>query len=123
MPKSAALPVPSAKPATPHCPAIVLTSPSGVILRIVVMPNGPSATYTVPSVSTATLFGQPKRARSPCPSRLPLPPNRPASKASAGDSQLTATLVTLALPMCPEELLMLHSSVGNDVGCDCTVTE
>ena len=53
--KSAALPVPSALPLTPANPASVLTTPAGVIIRIVWFQV--SATYTLVALSTATPEG------------------------------------------------------------------
>ena len=51
-PNRAALPVPSFDPNAPAWPASVVTTPAGVICRIVLLLE--SATYTVPAVSTAT---------------------------------------------------------------------
>jgi len=51
----AALPVPLALPEIRARPASVVTTPSGVSFRIVLLPA--SATYTLPALSTATLDG------------------------------------------------------------------
>ena len=60
--KRAALPVPSTLPAEPARPASVVTTPAGVILRIVWFSE--SATKTLPAASTATPCGaeEPSRA-------------------------------------------------------------
>ena len=63
-------------PSAPETPANVLTTPVGLILRIVRLP--PSATYTVPAASTATPNGLKKRAAAPPPSALPEKPGLPA---------------------------------------------
>src|SRR6267142_991245 len=75
--KLAAVPVPSALPATPADPASVLTAPAGVITRIVWLYV--SATYTLPAPSIAAPHGVLKRAAAPLPSALPVNPADPAS--------------------------------------------
>ena len=50
--KKASLPVPSLSPAIPGNPAIVVTVPAGVILRMVELPV--SARYKLPVASTAS---------------------------------------------------------------------
>ena len=56
-------------------PASVVTTPAGVILRIVLLPV--SATYTLPALSTATPSGWANRAALPVPSALPELPGQP----------------------------------------------
>ena len=75
--KRAAAPVPSALPPLPAVPASVVTTPAGVILRMVEL--FVSATYTAPAASTATPNGLLKRAPAPVPSALPLLAAVPAS--------------------------------------------
>ena len=75
--KLAAGPVASALPTTPAVPASVVTTPAGVILRIVLFPS--SATYTFPALSTAAPNGSLKLAAAPVPSALPVTPAVPAS--------------------------------------------
>jgi hypothetical protein len=58
-------------------PAIVLTTPVSVILRIVLLPV--SDTYTLPAVSTATADGRSNRASLPVPSVLPVIAGNPAN--------------------------------------------
>ena len=53
--KRAAAPVPSALPDEPAVPASVVTTPAGVIFRMVLLPV--SATKTLPAPSTATPWG------------------------------------------------------------------
>src|SRR5262249_6980370 len=72
----AALPVPLMAPATPARPANVLTTPAGLILRIVLLPS--SATYRLLDPSSATLLGTLNRATPPGPSLVPAPPTAPA---------------------------------------------
>ena len=67
--KRAAVPVPSALPSRTCCPASVVTTPSGVIFRMVSL--AVSATKRLPAPSTATPEGQLKRAAAPVPSALP----------------------------------------------------
>ena len=71
----AALPVPSLLP-FPSPPASVVTTPAGVIVRI--LPT-PSATYTVPTLSTAIPWGELNRAALPVPSVPPAVFARPAN--------------------------------------------
>src|SRR5688572_6192793 len=73
----ALLPVPSASPALPLNPAIVLTTPAEEILRNTWFLE--SATYTFPFESTATPDGPLNRADAPVPSAVPGPPAEPAS--------------------------------------------
>src|SRR5436190_413562 len=65
----AALPVPSALPLFPVSPASVVTIPTDVILRMVLLPA--SATYRLPAASTATPCGRQNRAALRGPSALP----------------------------------------------------
>src|SRR5215831_16058982 len=74
---AAAAPLPSALPETPAVPASVVTTPAGVILRIVLFPG--SATYKFPAVSVATPAGPENAAAAPLPSALPKTPAVPAS--------------------------------------------
>src|SRR6476660_3485289 len=74
--KRAAAPVPSVLPVLPAVPARVVTTPAGVILRMVALVW--SATYTVPAASTATPTGVLNRAAAPVPSVLPVLPAVPA---------------------------------------------
>jgi len=67
----AVLPVPSVLPKLPAEPAKVLTTPVGVILRIVWAKG--SATKTLPEPSTPTPAGLKNRAALPVPSTLPIP--------------------------------------------------
>ena len=67
--KSAALPVPSVLPATKGEPAKVVTTPAGVIFRIVLLDE--SATNTLPDPSTATPAGLMNWAAVPVPSIVP----------------------------------------------------
>src|SRR6185437_732634 len=60
----AAVPTPLAEPAVP-VPAMVVTTPSGVILRIRLLPL--SATYTFPMPSTVSACGWLKDAAAPVP--------------------------------------------------------
>src|SRR5262245_40069127 len=53
-------PVPSVLPVLPACPASVVTTPAGLILRMVWLPM--SATYTLSDESTATPEGKKNRA-------------------------------------------------------------
>src|SRR5437016_963276 len=66
----AALPVPSVTPATPASPANVLTTPAGVIFRIVKLLL--SATKKFPALSIATSVGPLNSAALPVPSTLPM---------------------------------------------------
>src|SRR5271157_5152830 len=74
--KRAAAAAPSVSPGLPAAPATVLTTPSGVILRMVLLPV--SATKRFPALSTAIPPGDWKRAALPGPSALPGAPIRPA---------------------------------------------
>ena len=73
----AAVPTPSRLTQRPAIPAQVLTTPAGVILRIVQLP--PSTTYSSPPLPTATPRGARNRAAPRTPSSLPNIPARPAS--------------------------------------------
>src|ERR1035437_5927547 len=79
--KRAAAPVPSALPDEPAVPASVVTTPLGVIFRMVLL--FVSATKTLPAPSTATPEGDQKRAAAPVPSALPYEPADPASVVTA----------------------------------------
>ncbi|NBV35214.1 MAG: hypothetical protein EBR81_15830 [Proteobacteria bacterium] len=59
-PKEAAVPVPSAEPATPGLPANVVTTPEGVILRMSQLFH--SATYKLPAESITNPSGPLNRA-------------------------------------------------------------
>src|SRR6478609_9888666 len=72
----AALPEPSVLPKVSAWPARVVTVPSLVILRMVLLPV--SATYRLPLLSQATLRGLLNDAAAPTPLLLPLTPNLPA---------------------------------------------
>ena len=74
--KRAAPFAPSVLPYIPGIPAIVLTMPDGVILRIVELLE--SVTYTFPALSTATLKGESNCASLPIPSAIPMPGALPA---------------------------------------------
>ncbi len=75
--KSAAEPVPSVLPVVPAVPARVVTTPPGVIMRMVSLPV--SATKTSPVVgSSVTPTGPLNRAAEPVPSVLPAVPAVPA---------------------------------------------
>src|SRR5512142_937758 len=73
----AALPTPSRLPRLTAEPARVVTTPSGVILRLVALPV--SATYTFPATSTARPPGWLNRAFVPVPSWVPTAPVDPAN--------------------------------------------
>src|ERR1035438_8539196 len=91
----AALFVPSALPLTPAFPARVVTTqfvPTGVISRMVSL--SPSATYTLPLVSTATPLGSLNRAALFVPSALP---GLPAFPASVVTTQVVPTGVTFRI--------------------------
>src|SRR5947207_1614754 len=77
----ASLPVPSLEPTCPAVPAIVLTAPAAVILRIVLLFL--SATYTLPAASIATPYGLSNRASLPVPSLEPTWPAVPANVLTA----------------------------------------
>src|SRR5688572_17487889 len=66
----AAEPGPSLEPIEPARPANVLTTPAGVILRMMAFSR--SATKRLPAASTATATGLWKRASDPFPSREPI---------------------------------------------------
>ena len=74
--KRAAAPIPSADPTAPALPAIVVTKPAGVSLRIVSLPR--SATYRLPLPSTAMADGRRNEAAAPLPSADPTTPALPA---------------------------------------------
>jgi hypothetical protein len=96
----AAVPVPFAFPATP-LPANVLTTPAGVILRIVLLYK--SATYTFPEASLATAIGVLNAAAVPVPLILPATP-------------LPAKVVTVATEATGSELLITVPQVW-EVSC------
>src|SRR4051812_4347658 len=73
----ATLPTPSALPEENAAPANVVTTPPGMILRIVLLLE--SATYSVPVVSTVIPEGLANRAALPVPSTWPELPATPAS--------------------------------------------
>src|SRR5437899_8067520 len=77
----AAAPLPSLLPSTLADPAIVLTTPAGVILRI--MSFHVSATYTLPALSVAMPSGWRKPAAAPTPFALPATSAAPASVLTA----------------------------------------
>jgi len=71
----ALLPVPFALPGLPARPASVVTAPDGVTFRMVVS----SDTYTLPTLSTANLYGKLNRAELFVPFALPVLPASPAN--------------------------------------------
>jgi hypothetical protein len=75
--KRAAEPQPSLLPQELALPARVVTTPAGVIRRMVWFSR--SATMTFPAASQATPVGKAKRAAPPVPSALPDDPASPAS--------------------------------------------
>ena len=89
--KRAAAPVPSALPAVP-APARVVTTPAAVIRRIALLEE--SATYTMPSVPTATPKGALNRAAAPVPSALPRVPS-PASVVTTPAGEIRRILLLI----------------------------
>src|SRR5262245_21915945 len=75
--KRAALPVPSTDPVDPACPASVVTTPAGVIIRTVLLL--PTCTYRLSAASIATAFGELNRAAAPVPYVLPEFSAKPAN--------------------------------------------
>ena len=84
--KRAAEPVPSEVPFFPAEPAIVVTTPDGVIFRIVAFPE--SATNTFPPESTAMPDGLLKRAGEPVPSTEPVGQIVAVQSASSGPARV-----------------------------------
>ena len=78
--KVAAVPMPSAPPDCSGFPAMVVTTPAGVTLRMVLF--SVSATYTLPEASTVTSEGKSNRAEL-VPSEFPAFPASPAKVVTA----------------------------------------